>query len=290
MKKFYSQLSLIFAFFYNLLPWSANRFFGWILATLWVDIFRIRRQVILSNLDKAFPEKSIQEKKQIMKQSMIYLCQSFFDVIRIPYLNESQLQNRFVIEGQENLPSEGGVFFMSLHLGSGDLGAAVCSAGIKPISLITKRFKNQFLDTFWFTLRQKSKTEFIDAHAKNNAFEILKALRRGRGVAFVIDQFMGKPYGVATTFFGHETGSPYGLALFAQKTKAPIHPLYTYWDDHGRLHVVAGPRIRIEDHLSPDLEKNNVILTQLFNHVLEDIIRQHPEQWMWVHKRWKVFE
>ena len=290
MKKFYSSFSLFFSNIYNLLPWRFNRLMGWLLATLWVDILRIRRQVILDNLTKAFPEMSMAEKNEIMKKSMVYLCQSFFDVIRIPRLDDQIVSERIVFEGCEKLKNEKGVLLLSLHLGSGDLGGAAFSHSVKPMSLITKRFKNQFLDTFWFTLRSRSKTEFIDAHGKNNAFEILKDLKKERGVAFVIDQFMGKPYGVSTTFFGHTTGSAYGLALFAQKTKAPLYPLYTFWDKNYKLHVVVGERIKIEDYVGLDVEKNNVILTQLFNHVIEDIIKKHPEQWMWVHKRWKVFE
>jgi Kdo2-lipid IVA lauroyltransferase/acyltransferase len=164
------------------------------------------------------------------------------------------------------------------------------SAKVKPLSLISKRFSSAFLDEFWFALRTKSKTEFIDAHGKNNAFDILKALKKNRGVVFVVDQFMGKPFGVESKFFGHTTGTAYGLALFAQKTKAPVLPLSTFWGSDGRLNVAIGPVIDFSDIITDDKDKNNVLMTNRVNDVVADIIRKNPAQWMWVHRRWKVFE
>ena len=69
---------------------------------------------------------------------------------------------------------------------------------------------------------------------KNNAFQILGDLKQKRGVTFVLDQFMGMPYGVESRFFGVTTGTAYGLALFAKKTCKPVYPLYTYWSNTGK--------------------------------------------------------
>ncbi len=279
------------AFLLSLLPDSASCIWGRFLAFLWVDVFSIRKDVVYSNIEIAFPGTDEPTKKRWMRQSLEVLCRSFFDVLKIPSINLKWIDENVIFHGLENIENpQTGILFMSLHMASGDLAAAAFSEKVKPLSLISKRFKSPFLDELWFSVRTKSKTEFIDAHGKSNAFDILKALKKNRGLVFVVDQFMGKPFGVETQFFGRTTGSAYGLALFAQKTKTPVHPLWTYWDENNKLNICVEPRIDFTSKLTDDLDRNNVVLTNIFNQHIENIIRKKPEQWMWVHRRWKVFE
>lgn len=290
MKKFGNLFSRIISFLWSFLPWSFNRTMAKALSFLWMDVFKIRKDVIYNNLEIAFPGLSEAKKKIIAKKSMYALCRSFIDVIRIPYLTDEWIDQNVIFDGLENIKKiqqeNEGMFFLSLHLGSGDLGAAIASQRIKPMTIISKRFSNRFLDAFWFGLRERSQTLFINAHMKTNAFEILSALKKKRGVVFVLDQFMGMPYGVETKFFGVTTGTAYGLALFVKKTQKPVYPLYTYWDEDHKLHICVDEAI----DLSSELSENNQMITNKFNHALERIIIGYPEHWMWVHKRWKTFE
>jgi Kdo2-lipid IVA lauroyltransferase/acyltransferase len=290
LKKLGQLFSFLMAFIWSLLPWKLNKILGWILATLWIDVFAIRKKVILENIQRAFPEMDETLKNEIAKASMVSLCRSFFDVIKIPSLTDAWIDQNVVFHGLDNIEAYKktgkGVLFLTLHLGSGDLGAAVISRRVWPCTLISKRFQNKFLDQFWFSLRGRSKTEFIDAHSQRNAFDILAAIRRQRGVIFVLDQFMGKPYGVETDFFGIKTGTAYGLALFAKKTQLPVIPIYNYWDKQDKLHICFVEPV----DLSAVLSENNEVVTNRFNRELEKIISLHPDQWMWVHKRWKTFE
>ncbi len=291
MKKLAQVLSHSLAFIWSFLPWKTNLLLGRFLAFLWFDVFRIRRQVILDNIHLAFPQSTADERIRIGRTSMQYLCKSFFDVIKIPSLSDDWIQKNVVFHQQERLTEylqkhEKGILFLTLHLGSGDLGAAIISRVFMPSTLISKRFRSAFLDEFWFSLRGRSKTQFIDAHGQRNAFEILGALKKKRGVMFVLDQFMGMPFGVETDFFRHRTGTAYGLALFAKKTGLPVMPIYNYWGENGQIHICFGEPIA----LNTDLSETNEQITNGYNRVLETIISQHPEQWMWVHRRWKKFE
>ncbi len=294
MRTFGRVCSRIAAFIWRFLPWRVNEYLGRFLAFLWIDLFGIRRSVIDSNLELAFPGMNQEKKTSIARASMVSMCRSFFDVIKIPSLSAEWVHKNVIFEGLEEFekikPNSQGVLFLTLHLGSGDLGAAVISEVILPTTLITKRFKNQFLDSFWFGLRGRSKTEFIDAHGKKNAFEILGALKKNRGVIFVLDQFMGKPYGVETDFFGVKTGTAYGLALFAKKTRLPVVPIYTFWDDTQKLHICFGPTVDLNAEFSEAVIDSNAAVTNRFNQELERIITAHPKHWMWVHRRWKTFE
>lgn len=290
MRKLGNLFSRALALLWSLLPWRVNLLLGRLLAFIWFDVLRLRRDVVYRNLKTAFPEITPAEQKRVAKISMVTLCRSFLDVLKVPYLSEKWIDRNVVFDGFENIRAlreeDGGVLLLTLHMGSGDLAAAVVSDRIRPLALISKRFSNRFLDAFWFGLRERSKTRFIDAHAKNNAFDILTALKEKRGVVFVLDQFMGKPYGVESRFFGVTTGTAYGLALFARKTRRPVFPLYTYWDVQGRLHICVEQPI----DLSGELGQTNEEMTNTFNRALEKIIARHPEHWMWVHKRWKTFE
>ena len=290
LKKLGQLCSQFVKVIWKTVPWKMNHLLGQVLAFLWFDLFRIRRQVIFQNLEIAFPQMSLTQKKQIARQSMVSMCRSFFDVMKIPSLTDAWIEKNVVFEGLEIIEKikqqKQGVLFLTLHLGSGDLGAAVVSRKIWPCSLITKRFKNQFLDQFWFGLRGASETQFIDAHSERNAFDIFGALKKNRAVIFVLDQFMGKPYGIQSQFFGVETGTAYGLALFALKTKKPVVPIYTYWDSTQKLHICWSEPVA----LSLDVSETYEQMTNQFNLALEKIIQQHPEHWMWVHRRWKKFE
>lgn len=289
MRKFARIFSQIVGLVWKIFPKEINIFFGHFLAFLWFDLFRIRRRVILDNISMAFPNKTEEEKVLIGRESMQALCRSFFDVMLIPSMSDDWVNKNVVFEGREivdRYSSTGGVLFLTLHMGSGDLAAAAISQSVIPCSLISKRFSNSFLDEFWFSLRGRAKTQFIDAHSQKNAFEILSALKKRRGVIFVLDQFMGKPYGVETEFFGHKTGTAYGLALFAKKTERPVIPVYTYWDEKGQLRIKFCEPIAS----SPELNETNEEMTNKFNRALEKIITLHPGGWMWVHRRWKTFE
>jgi KDO2-lipid IV(A) lauroyltransferase len=279
------------AFLFNLLPEFIYKFFANFLAFLWVDVFQIRKAVVFKNINTAFPNTDLATQTKWMRFSIYVLAKNLFDLFRVPFITDQWLEKNVVFRGFENLKDvPDGCFFLSLHMASGDLAAAVVSHKIKPLSLITKRFSNQVMDEFWFSIRQRSKTQFIDAHGRSNAFEILKALRAGRGVVFVLDQFMGKPYGIETQFFNQKTGTAYGLALFAQKTQKPVLPLYSYWDESGKLNVCLKPIVDLSSLITDDIDTNNKAITNQFNREIEEIIKAHPEHWLWVHKRWKVFE
>lgn len=291
MKKIVSSISYLIAFSFNLLPEFVFRALAQFLAFLWVDVFQIRKQVVLKNITMAFPETDFDTQKKWMRFSIFVLAKGLYDLFRVPFITDRWIEKNVVFHGIENLKGiNGGCFFLSLHMASGDLAAAIISKKIKPLSLISKRFSNPLMDEFWFSIRRRSNTQFIDAHGKSNAFEILKALKAGRGVVFVLDQFMGKPYGIETDFFFRKTGTAYGLALFTQKTLKPVLPLYSYWDRHGRLNIRVKPVIDLSSVITDDIDTNNVRITNTFNREIEAIIKDHPEHWMWVHKRWKVFE
>ena len=268
--------------------WQMANFLAW----LWLDVLRIRRFTVYKNLSIAFPNESREEKRRIARASMNHLCYNFIEFCLLPTMNQKWLQKEVVLHGRENFEraqAQGkGVLICSLHLGGGDVGiASLALHGIK-LNVISKKFKNLVLNEFWFGVRERLGTRFLEPHGRNLVFDILKACKKGEAVVFVIDQFMGKPFGISSTFFGRKTGTAYVLALFALKTKAPVVPVYTYHDEELRTHVVFEEEVSFEPIEDKDLQIAK--MTQKYNDRIESIVRRYPEQWMWLHRRWKRWE
>jgi KDO2-lipid IV(A) lauroyltransferase len=278
----------ILVFIYSLLPRSWVRKSGAWLGFLWFDVFGIRKDVILQNLEIAFPEWSPEKKTSIGRESVYNMGYSFAEFFTIPSMDKKWIEKNVVFHGWEYLEQakklNKGVLFLSLHLGNGDLASNAISLRGQDVVIITKRFKTEWFDKLWFSVRGAQGVQYIDAHGPNNAFEILKALKRNAGLTFVLDQYMGKPFGIEANFFGRPTGTAYGLALFAQKTKAPVLPIYTYEGQDQKLHIVFEPAMDTQGCVVDDSKDQTIKnLTQAFNDKIESIVRKHPDQWMWVH-------
>jgi KDO2-lipid IV(A) lauroyltransferase len=285
-------VGLSFAFLFYVMPIRWRWGIGKALGILWFDILRFRRFTVLKNLTIAFPELSKEERLSIARNSLYHLCYGFMEFTQMPFMNQNWLKSNAVFEGEENFKKaqeQGkGILILSLHVGNGDMGIASLSLKGYPIHVISKKFKNKFFNDLWFGMRERMGTGFLEPHGTQLPFEILKLCKKNQGVIFVIDQFMGRPFGIESTFFGRKTGTQKGLALFAMKTGAPVLPIYTYRDAELRTHV------RIEEPVlweaSGDKDLQILQMTEKYNRKLEEIIKRHKEQWMWVHRRWKRYE
>lgn len=283
-----TSLALAFRVFPKRLRWAMGVFLG----TLWFDILKLRRWTVLKNVTIAFPDESHEERLRIARESMYHLCYNFIEFSQLPFLNKKWVENEVVLHGLENFERARGkgkgVLILSLHVGNGDVGLAALAIKGFRLHVISKKFKNRFLNQLWFGVREKMGTRFLSPHGSSLAFDILKACRQQESVVFVTDQFMGKPYGIESTFFGRKTGTAYGLALFAMKSKAPVLPVYTYRDAELRTHIVFEEEIAFEKIEDKDLQIR--LMTQKYNDRVESIVRRYREQWMWVHRRWKKWE
>ncbi|CAE79380.1 lysophospholipid acyltransferase family protein [Bdellovibrio bacteriovorus] len=293
-------MRLLLKFFVNLMVFISSlvprrwlRKSGSWVGFLWFDVFGFRKKIVLDNLKLAFPEWTDQQRKAVGRESVYQLGYNFAEFFFIPSVTPEWIAKNVVFHGWEHVENARaagkGMFFLTLHLGNGDLACNTIVLNGQSVNLITKRFKTKWFDDLWFSIRGAKGVQYIDAHAPNNAFEILKALKKNSAVVFVLDQFMGRPFGIETSFFGKKTGTAYGLALFVQKTKAPVLPIYTYEGEDKKLHVVVEPAMDTASCVTDDKDQTTLNLTQSYCDKLEEIVRKHPEQWMWVHRRWKDF-
>lgn len=294
MKSFIRFCLIKISQFLILLPRNLLRACGGVLGFLWIDLLGFRKRIIKENLDIAFPEKTATEKKKIGRLSVYNLAYNFAEFFILPALTPKWIDKNVVFEGVEHCYEaqklNKGVFFLSMHIGHSDMAANAIAMKVMPIYIITKVFKNKLLNDFWFSIRGAQGVQYIDAHGPNNAFEILKALKKKAAITFVLDQHMGRPFGIPTQFFGKRVGTAYGLALFVLKTGAPVVPVYPYEGEDGKIHVVFLPQLDMTPFITDNKDESIQKMTQHFTDVIESCVRKHPEQWMWVHRRWKGIE
>lgn len=293
MQPFAKFLIKCFCYFCWILPRSILRFLGSIIGFLWFDLFRIRRDVIFNNIELAFPGTSKAEKIRMGRKSLYQMGANFAEFFTIPFLTAQWQAENVVFEGYQHLEAakekNKGVYLLSMHIGNGDMAASSIVMRGNELYLISKNFKSKWFNDMWYFIRSFQGVKFIEPHGATTPFDILKAIKKKALVVFVLDQYMGPPFGVETKFFGRKTGSAKGLALFVMKTGSPVVPVYTYEGDDRKVHIVFGPEVELASCQTDDKDETIVNMTQKFNDVIEDCIRKVPDQWMWVHKRWKDF-
>lgn len=277
------------AWMFRLLTRPGRRAAAQVLTWVWFDVVRYRRRLVLANLAIAFPDWPEARRVAVGRESVWHLCYSAAEAFILPFFKREHLGTEVTFHGLDNrtraLAEGKGVLLLVPHLGNVEKLMAACALEGMASHVIAKRFRSAFFTDLVYGTRESFGTRFIDPHGTRTAFEILHALRRHDYVAFVLDQFMKKASGVETTFFGRKTTTAYGLALFALKSGAPVIPAYGYRDETDRLHVCFGEPVPPDEN--PDRDIAIQATTQRYNHCMEDLIRQHPEQWMWVHNRWK---
>lgn len=270
-------------------PHNIRMFMGDVIGILWFDVFRIRRRLVLANIQRAYPDWPKDKQLWLARTSMRNMGRTIMEYPLMPFIDPEKDRDHFILENSEYMDralAQGrGVCLLTLHLGNGDWATAGLAIHGYPLHMISKEFKWRWLNDIWFGVRRRLGTRFIAP--RNSAYHILKALKAKETVVFVLDQFMGPPIGVRTRFFGHETGTALGLAVMVQRSQAPVIPIYTYRRKDGATVIRFEKEIPFEE--KGDRDESLAYMTQVYTDCLEGIIRRHPEQWMWVHNRWKVF-
>ena len=279
---------------YAALPFGVRWALGSTLGVLTGRILRFRRYTVLKNARLVFPHFSHPEIYRFVNRTWPWLGYQVFESLRAPildrYMSQIQIENlQYYLQVQQSSPS--GVILLSCHVGNPDLGLTALALNKIPITLITKKFSLSWANELWQKLRCRHGLELIPAHGRETAFQIFKALGRKRAVVFVLDQFMGPPYGIQSRFFGHRTGTAYGIVKFVEKTKAPVVPVFTYQDHQGQIRVKFHPPILPQDlPASNSSEQALQQAVEIFNQAVEAMILEQPYQWMWIHRRWKRWQ
>lgn len=269
-------------------PYFGRVSVAYFLAFLWWDLFRIRRKVVLDNLTIAFPEMSHRDKVRLGRRNLRHLGMNFVEYSYMPFLSRKNVDRFVEVKNgellREALARGKGVLLLTCHLGNGDLAAAALAIHGFPMVMVSKFFKLKWLNDLWFGMREKLGMKFVAP--RDSSFALLKGLKQGRAIVIPLDQFTGPPIGVRTTFFGRETGTAAGISVMAERSGAPVLSVYAVRNPGGKHTIHFVREMPVRNPPDETLEQ----ITQRFNDELESFVRLHPEQWMWIHRRWKKFK
>jgi KDO2-lipid IV(A) lauroyltransferase len=247
--------------------------------------FRFRRQLVEKHLRWAFPDRDDQWIDATARAAYAHLGREAIATIRLARMTREDVLTRTTVIGLEAfraaLAQGKGLVLASGHVGNHEIGAAALSARGIPLDLVVQRQANPLFDAALVASRERLGLGIIDRFQATRL--AIKALRGGRAVAFAADQNAGKA-GIFVPFFGRAASTHRGAALFAVKTEAPLF-LGTSLRKGNQYEVLLQP---VEVDRIGELEEVVYRLTVAFTERLEAVVRQAPEQYLWLHRRWKT--
>jgi KDO2-lipid IV(A) lauroyltransferase len=250
--------------------------------------FRLR-QVGMRNLAMVFPEKSLSERRRILRGVFTSLGRQLAELCQFPRYTPENVDQVVVYDGLENYErafSRGkGVLFLTAHFGAWELSAFTHSLHGHWLHAVMRPMDNEYLDH----LLQSYRTMHGNRTVNKDDFVrgLLAAMRAGETVGILMDTNMTPPQGIFVDFFGIPACTASGLARIALRTDATVIPGFTIWDpalQKYRLRFDPALQLIRTGHLEADIVAN----TQMFTKVIEDYVRNYPDQWLWVHRRWKT--
>lgn len=246
------------------------------------------RRTGLWNLELAYPEWTPRRRRQVLFASFLNLGRMLADFARFPLWNRANIENLIVYDEYEyflRASNQGaGVIFLTAHFGGWELGSFAHGVYGHPVNFVVRRLDNPFVDALIDRYRCLSGGRPIEKG--DFARQALRALRRGESVGILMDQNMLLAEGIFVDFFGRKACTTPGPARLAQKTGVPLLLGLVIWDKAIRKYRLRFEPVEWIKRNDPSEEI--LVNTAKFTEQLERYIRQYPEQWLWVHRRWKT--
>lgn len=241
------------------------------------------------NLQLAFPEWPAKQRRDVLRKMTRNLGWMAAEFARLPCYTAQNIERTVILDGHENFlagKSRGkGVLILTGHIGAWELSSFAHALYGFPLSYMARPLDNKRLDELVNRYRGLSGNQAI--FKNESARVMLRVLKEAGTIGILADQNTMPQEGVFVDFFGTPACSTAGIARVALHTDAAVVPGYAYWDENLRKY-----RIRFEPPVelirSGDTEQDIRDNTQKFAKVIEAIIREHPEQWVWIHARWKT--
>ena len=274
------------------LGWLPRPVARWLSELLVACVYHLHgrlRRVGLRNLELAMPELSLPDKEKILRGVYRHLGWQLVEFCRMPRYTPENLRGWARTEGLENyLAAQArgkGVMIITGHLGAWELSSFYHSLMGYPMSMIIRRLDNRKLDSFVNNIRCLHGNQVI--HKDDFGRGLITAMREGRTVGILMDTNMTPPQGGFVDFFGVEACTGTGLAHIARKTGAAVLPGFMLWEPAEKKYVLHfGQEVQIPhtDDVAADILEG----TQRCTHAIEQWIRRAPDQWLWIHRRWKT--
>jgi KDO2-lipid IV(A) lauroyltransferase len=247
------------------------------------------RRVGERNLELALPTIAKKDRQRILRGVFHSLGWQLVEFCRMPRYTAENTRGWIRSEGLDHYLAARargkGVLIVTGHLGAWELSSFYHSLMGYPMGMIIRRLDNRRLDEFVNRIRCLHGNQVL--HKDDFARGLLTAMRAGQTVGILMDTNMTPPQGEFVEFFGRPACTALGLAHVALKTGAAVLPGFMLWEEAERRYVLHfGPELCLAR--TGDANADILAATQLCTQTLENWIRRYPDQWLWIHRRWKT--
>lgn len=249
------------------------------------------RRTGMRNLEIAFPEMDADEREKILRGSFVSLGRQLGEVSQFPRATAERLREVVEYDDEDVKLLEvarergRGVIFLTSHLGAWEILCFAHSVFYEPLSFLVRPIDNPRIDEMVSSLRTRFGNRPIDKKAA--ARTALRLLRQGGTLGVLADLNTQEREGVFVPFFGHLACTTAGAATLALRTDATVIPVCAPWDESRKKFVFRGGPV-IELLRTGDDKRDIEINTANFTVAIERHVRAFPDQWLWIHKRWKT--
>lgn len=260
------------------------------LGRIWYGLDRYHRKIAYENMISAYgPEKSEREIRQLVRANFVQLVRVVLESPSLLRLNRKNVGTYLDFSGQEHLRDaldEGkGVLFLTAHLGNWEMMALASSIQFDlPLYVLVRPLDFKPLDRVLSEIRSRTGNRVLDKD--KSAGIISQLLSDNEVIGILLDQNASWYEGVYVPFFNRVACTNKGLAMFAIRYGATVIPAFNFRQADGRYRVIIEPAVELirSGNISDDIIAN----TALFNRIIEKHIRMAPDNWLWVHRRWRI--
>jgi Kdo2-lipid IVA lauroyltransferase/acyltransferase len=275
--------------FLGSLPRPVARFAGSVFTSVAYALRTPLRRAAMFNLRTAFPDWKDSRRKQVIRGMVQQIGWMAGEFSQFPKYTREKIESMVIVEGFENFDAARrrgkGVLFLTGHMSAWELAPFAHALYGYPLHFLVRPIKNRRVDELINSYRCASGNQPIEKN--RSARSILKVLADGGTVGVLADHNTALEEGVFVKFFGIPASTTSGLARIALRTDAAVLPGFLSWDGARRKYCLRfQPAVELArtENEEADIVEN----TARFTRLIEDHIRAHPDQWIWVHKRWKT--
>ena len=247
------------------------------------------RAAATENLKLAFPAWSKKQRRAAIRGMVRQLGWMAAEFAHFPRYTKDNIERSVLLDGFENFAAAqaqgNGVLFLTGHMSAWELAPFAQALFGNPLHFLARPIDNARVDALVTKYRCLGGNLPIDKN--QSARSVLKILGAGGTVGILADNNTSPSEGVFVDFFGMSACTTAGLARFAMHTGAAVVPGFLHWDDpHRKYRLCFEPAVEVvrTGNDAADIREN----TQRFTRVIENYVRRHPDQWLWVHRRWKT--
>jgi KDO2-lipid IV(A) lauroyltransferase len=241
------------------------------------------------NLELAFPELREEERRRLLRGCFASLGRLLGVFSQFATANRETLESLIECEGLEHIEaaraSGRGVILFTGHVGAWELTSFALSLFGHPLSFLVRRIDNPKIEKLVDRRRERLGNRTIDK--RSAAREMLQTLQGGGTLGILVDLNTLDREGIFVDFFGVPASTTFMLAKLALRTDAAVLPVFAPWDSKRRRFLLKIDEPLLFERTGND-EDDVRRLTQLFTNVVEQYVRRYPDQWLWIHRRWKT--